>query len=68
MYFGCTSRDEGLKGMGMHQGVLVLQGRLFDFGNNKVRDQPVNVAVASGVPCGVAARRGDVSQLALHIL
>ena len=39
----------------------LLQGRLFDFGNNKPRDQPVNVAVASGVPCGVAARRGDAS-------
>ena len=36
-----------------------LQGRLFDFGNKKPRDQPVNVDVAGGVPCGVAARRGE---------
>ncbi|CAK0786785.1 hypothetical protein CVIRNUC_009999 [Coccomyxa viridis] len=33
-------------------------GRFFDFGNKKARDQPLDVDVASGVPCGVAARRG----------
>ncbi len=34
------------------------QGRVFDFGNKKSRDQPVDVDVASGIPCGIAARRG----------
>ncbi|CAL8465339.1 g4874 [Coccomyxa elongata] len=33
-------------------------GRVFDFGNKKSRNQPVDVDVASGVPCGIAARRG----------
>ena len=40
---------------------VALQGRFFDFGNKKARDQPLDVDVASGVPCGVAARRGMVS-------
>ena len=39
----------------------MLQGRFFDFGNKKARDQPLDVDVASGVPCGVAARRGIIT-------
>ena len=42
---------------------MALQGRFFDFGNKKARDQPLDVDVASGVPCGVAARRGMISAL-----
>ena len=58
----CNSVTD-LKGAEKATDLLVLQGRLFDFGNNKPRDQPVNVAVASGVPCGVAARRGIPSYI-----
>ena len=36
---------------------------MFDFGNKKTRDQPVDVDVASGVPCGIAARRGELHHL-----
>jgi hypothetical protein len=35
-----------------------MQGRIFDFGNKKSRDGGVDVSVGSGVPCGIAARRG----------
>lgn len=41
----------------------IFQGRVFDFGNKKSRDQPVDVDVASGVPCGIAARRGEPHHL-----
>ncbi len=35
---------------------------MFDFGNKQARTNPVVADVASGIPCGVASRRG-----ALHL-
>ena len=52
-----------MAGRELKSGLVAAQGRLFDFGNNKPREQPVNINVGSGVPCGVAARRGTILPL-----
>ena len=69
----CVLSSCGLQGFAEWR--VALQGRFFDFGNKKARDQPLDVDVASGVPCGVAARRGMVlhsellrAQLRAHLL
>ncbi len=49
--------------------LVLLQGRTKDFGNNKDRANPVIVNVASGIPCGVAAKSGnDVDAIGIVFL
>ena len=49
--------------------VCLPQGRTKDFGNNKDRANPVIVDVASGIPCGVAAKSGnDVDAIGIVFL
>lgn len=42
-----------------------MQGRIFDFGNKQARNNAVDVNVASGIPCGMAARRGELESTTL---